>query len=128
MISTILGWLGGGAISSIGEHLTRAYEAKIAASNNAQRIKADKLIAQLEARREVLLAEQRSWLTAWIRPLFALPFVIYLWKIIVWDRVLGLGTTHDLSQTQYQLMMIVFGAYFLTRGIERVVGHKRGAA
>jgi hypothetical protein len=28
-----------------------------------------------------------------IRPLLALPVIIYLWKVIVWDKVLGLGTT-----------------------------------
>jgi hypothetical protein len=28
-----------------------------------------------------------------IRPLLALPVIIYLWKVIAWDKVLGLGTT-----------------------------------
>jgi len=26
------------------------------------------------------------WYTAIIRPLLALPVIIYLWKVIVWDR------------------------------------------
>ena len=28
-----------------------------------------------------------------IRPLLALPVIIYLWKVIVWDKVLAWGTT-----------------------------------
>ena len=32
-----------------------------------------------------------------IRPLLALPVIIYLWKVIVWDKVLGLGTTDPIT-------------------------------
>ena len=55
--------------------------------------------------------------TRWIRPLFALPFIIYNLKVVVWDKVLGLGTTDVLSDQYWQLQMIVFGAYFITRGL-----------
>jgi hypothetical protein len=41
----------------------------------------------------VIIAEQGRWCTAMIWPLLALPVIIYLWKVIVWDKVLGLGTT-----------------------------------
>ena len=34
-----------------------------------------------------------------IRPLLALPVIIYLWKVIVWDKVLGLGTTDAIVTT-----------------------------
>jgi hypothetical protein len=57
-----------------------------------------------------------------IRPLFALPFIIYNFKVIVYDKVLGLGITDDLSASYWQLQMVVFGAYFLTRGFEKRKG------
>jgi len=38
--------------------------------------------------------------TAIIRPLLALPVVIFMWKVIVWDKVLGLGSTDALPATQ----------------------------
>jgi hypothetical protein len=41
----------------------------------------------------IIIAQQGRWYTAIIRPLLAAPVVIYLWKVIVWDIVLGLGTT-----------------------------------
>jgi hypothetical protein len=87
------------------------------AKTDQQRIEAEVTIHQLEARQEVLIAEQATRATRWIRPLFALPFVVYNFKVVVWDKVLGLGTTDVLSEQYWQLQMIVFGAYFITRGL-----------
>lgn len=119
MIGRLLGWLTGGGISAIGDQLNEAYENKLKAQNNSERIEAEKQIAQLTARQAVLVAEQNGKLTRWIRPLFALPFIIYNFKIVVWDKVLGWGTTDALSPEYWQLQMIVFGAYFLTRPLEK---------
>lgn len=119
MITKVLSWLAGGGIAAIGKELNRAYQARLNAKNDEERIEADKQIAVLEARQAVLLAEQGSWMTRWIRPAFALPFVIYNFKIVVWDKVLGWGTTDSLSPEFWQLQMIVFGAYFLTRPLEK---------
>lgn len=120
MIAAILKWLTGGGISAIGAELRAAYEARLKAQNDHERLEADMAIAQLQARQAVLLAEQGSWATRWIRPAFALPFVIYDAKIIVWDKVLGLGSTDPLTPEFWQLQMIVFGAYFITRPFEKV--------
>ena len=38
------------------------------------------------------IAEQSRWYTAIILPLLAFPIIIYFWKVIVWDKVLGSGT------------------------------------
>lgn len=123
MIGKILGWLSsslaGGAISSIGKQLNDAYQAKLTAQNNDARVDADKRIAALQAQQAILIAEQGNWITRWIRPAFAAPFVIYDAKIILWDKVLRLGTTDALSPEFWQLQMIVFGAYFLTRPFEK---------
>lgn len=119
MIGRILAWLGGKGVATIGGELNKAYKNRLEAANDAERIEADKLIAQLSTRQAVLVAEQGSWVTRWIRPAFALPFVIYNAKIIIWDKVLGLGSTDALSAEFWQLQMIVFGAYFLTRPLEK---------
>ena len=119
MITTIIGWLTGGGIKAIGEQLNRAWEAKLNADTNEKKIEAEKRIAELQAQQAVLIAEQGSWMTRWIRPAFALPFIIYDFKIVVWDKVLGLGTTDGLTPEFWQLQMIVFGAYFITRPLEK---------
>jgi hypothetical protein len=119
MISKILSWLSGGAINAIGKQLIHAYEIKVSAQNDQQRIEADMRIAELSAQQAVLIAEQGNWLTRWIRPAFALPFVIYINKVIVWDMVLGWGTTPPLSIQMAQLLTVIAGAYFFTRPLEK---------
>ena len=121
MIMRVLSWLSSGTIKTIGEQITQAYEAKLSAQNDQARIDAEQQIAVLEAQQMVLTSEQRNIMTRLIRPAFALPFIIYNFKIIVWDKVFGFGITDALSPHYWQLQMIVFGAYFLTRPLERTL-------
>ena len=104
-------------LAKIANDLIEAKTRKLDADTEQARIEADVSIVQLEARQAILLAEQGSRMTRWIRPAFALPFVIYNLKVIVWDKVLGLGVTDGLPAEFWQLQMIVFGAYFVTRGL-----------
>lgn len=54
------------------------------------------------------------------RPLFAFAFIIYAWKVIVWDKVFGLGSTDPLTGDISQWATIVLTAYFGGRNIENV--------
>lgn len=119
MIGAILGWLTGGGIAAIGKQLNEAYANRLRAETDHEKLEADQNIAQLQARQAVLLAEQGSWRTSWIRPMLALPIVIYINKLIIWDKVLELGTTPDLSPDLWKFLWIVVGAYFLTRSVGR---------
>jgi hypothetical protein len=52
------------------------------------------IAAEIEARKSadaLIIAEQGRWYTAIIQPLLALPVVIFMWKVIVWDKVLALS-------------------------------------
>ena len=118
MISFLLSLIN--PLGKIAESIVVAKTKALDAKTEQDRIKASVLINQLEARQSVLIAEQGSRITRWIRPAFALPFIIYNFKVIVWDKVLSLGTTDDLSSSYWQLQMVVFGAYFLTRGFEKL--------
>ena len=104
-------------LAKVATELMAAKTQQANATTDQQRIEAEVTIHQLEARQEVIIAEQATRATRWIRPLFALPFIIYNLKVVVWDKVLGLGTTDVLSDQYWQLQMIVFGAYFITRGL-----------
>lgn len=115
----LISFFTGGGLSSIADKLEKAYEAKLNAATDQAKLEADQQIEQLKARQAVLIAEQGSWLTSWIRPGIAAPFVVFLWKIIIWDKVLGWGTTDDLSPQIWQVFMVVVGAYFLTRPFEK---------
>lgn len=114
----MLKWLN--PLGVIADRLTAAYEAKQKAQTDQERLKADVLINQLEARQMVLVAEQGSWLTRWIRPALAFPIVIYFWKIVIWDKVLGWGVTDPIGTTGEYLMTAVIGAYFVTRPLEKI--------
>ncbi len=120
MFLKVLGWLSGSGIAAIGKQLNDAYKAKLDAKNDSERLEAEQAIAQLEARRGVLVAESQSALTAWIRPALAAPFVIFVWKVVVWDKVMGIGTTDPLSDNMSWVMSVVLGAYFLTRPLEKL--------
>jgi hypothetical protein len=80
MLGMITNLLGGGIVGTIAKQINVAYQNKLNAKNAKERIEADKLIAELEARRAVLVAEQGHWMTRWIRPAFALPFVILCFR------------------------------------------------
>jgi hypothetical protein len=69
---------------------------------------------------QVVIAEQGRWYTALPRPLFAFAFIIYVWKVVVFDKVLGWGTTDPLSGDDSQWAMIVLTAYFGGRSLEKV--------
>ncbi len=122
MLATLLTLLtGGGGLLGLADKIADAYKARQIAVSDAERIAADERIKTLEAQRDVLVAEAGGGgLQAWIRPLFALPFVIYNAKLIVWDKVLGWGATDPLSDELFQIEMIVIGAYFLSRSAEKV--------
>ncbi|MBX6329373.1 MAG: hypothetical protein IRY89_12445 [Pseudolabrys sp.] len=104
-----------------------AYKAKLDAANARDRIAADlaakEIEAGIEARRQanaLLIAEQGRWYTAIIRPLLAAPVIIYLWKVIVWDKVLGLGTTDPLTGTVAEWAGLIVMAYVGGRTVEKV--------
>lgn len=106
-------------LKAIGDQLNRAYELKLIAENDHERIEAEKTISHLEARRDILLSEQGSWMTRWIRPAMAFPVVVYVNKLIIWDTVLGWGVTPDPGQFINWYVLTVTGAYFLTRPVEK---------
>ena len=127
MLSVVLGWLGNLLGGPFAKAALDAYRAKLTAGNTSERIAAELAARELsveqrerELTTQVMLAEQGRWYTALPRPLFAFAFVIYVWKVVVWDKVLGLGTTTALPDDVGQWAMIVLTAYFGGRSIEKV--------
>jgi hypothetical protein len=127
MFATILGWLGNLLGGPFAKAAVDAYRAKLSAENTSEKIAADLAARQLDVEQrerelaaQIVIVEQGRWFTALPRPLFAFAFVIYVWKVVVWDRVLGLGTTDALGGDVAQWAMIVLTAYFGGRSLEKV--------
>jgi len=117
----VLAFLAKLGIGSIVSRLAAAYEAKQRAETDREKLAADERIKVLEAKRDVLVREAaHGGFASWIRPLFALPFVVFVWKVVVWDVVLQQGATDPLSPHMTDIMMVVIGGYFLSRTAEKV--------
>lgn len=109
-------FFGGGLTSKLKE----AFDMYINAETQEAKLEAEKQIALLSAQRDIILAEQGKWYTAWIRPMIALPVVIFIWKILVWDTVLQWGVTPYPGDFVFWIVTSVITAYFVTRPIEKI--------
>ena len=123
MIAMILGIV----LKPILGGLTDAYKAKLAAGNTEDRLAVDLATRELavqqrerELQTALLIAEQGNWATRWVRPVWALPFVSFTFKVVVYDKMLGWGTTDPLDANMWSVFMIMVGAYFGGRSAEKV--------
>src|SRR5215471_8382255 len=110
----MLQWLAQFLTAPIVGGFIEAYKANLAAKA---------IEAEIEARREaaaLVIAEQGRWWTAIVRPLLAAPVVIYLWKVIVWDIVLGLGTTDPIGGDVAEWAGWIVTAYVGGRSLEKI--------
>lgn len=107
----ILKWLIGGGINALAAPLERAYQAKLKAQNDTDRLEAEKQIEFYEA--QIELAQSTSDDPWWSpRVLMAYCVVIYVAKIVVWDTVLQLGVTPNPGQQVTGIVMLIIGFYY----------------
>ncbi len=116
MFALVFGFLAKIGIGTIATKIAAAYEAKQNATTKQAEIAAGERIKTLEARRDVMVAEGDTPINALVRAGFALPFVVYNAKLILWDKVLGWGATDALSENLMTVELAVIGFYFLYSG------------
>jgi hypothetical protein len=123
MMAWLLSFLSGPLLNS----LVNAYKAKLDAGNTRDAKAVDLAVAEIgadiaarSAAKEIIIAEQGHWYTAIIRPLFALPFVIFAWKVVVYDKVLGWGVTDAIDPNMWSVFLAVVGSYFGLSAIDRI--------
>lgn len=119
MWSVLLG-LFTGPLRGISNDLKEAYQSKLNAANDKERMAADERISILEARKSVILSSQSSPTERWIRFGYALPFVVYNGKLILWDKVLGWGVTDALGPELAQISAIVLAGFFLDATVGKI--------
>ena len=111
VINAILGWQKQ-KLDAAGSHEARVAEIAQKA------LEVDRREAELNA--QVLVAEQGNWVTRSVRPVWSLPFILFTWKVIVWDKLLGWGATDPLDPKMWSVFMLMVGAYFGGRSAEKV--------
>jgi hypothetical protein len=95
-------WLGSLLTGPIINGALKAYDAKLKAGNTSETIAANLATRELEVQKreiEVQGEYRRALIGRWYEPtnLFGYMMVIYYGKIIVWDKVLKLGTTDSIT-------------------------------
>ena len=125
MLGTLLKWLTGGGFSGIASELRQAYADKLNAQTDEQKLAADVTINQLEARQNAMIKGKGSWISKTVQAAWAFPFIIFNFKVIVWDKVLKLGVTDPLGQFEQNIGMIIVGFYFLTTGAAVAINQVR---
>lgn len=134
-----MGWLINLITGPIIGGVLDGYKAKLAAGTSESTLATQLAVRELEVQQrekelqaQIIVAEQGNWFTRSVRPLWALPFVIFTFKVVVWDKVLGLGVTDPLDPNMWSIFMLMVGAYFGGRSAEKVATtvasvFKRGA-
>jgi len=104
-----------------------AYKARLKLQDSTDQKALELLEAEIQAEiaaraqaTQLLIAEQGHWYTAIIRPLFALPFIVFIFKVIIWDKCLGLGTTDAIDPNLWYVCQTIVISYFGATAVERV--------
>jgi hypothetical protein len=123
----MLSWLAQFLTAPIVNGFIAAYKARLDAQNSrdakAAELAEKTILAEIEARKSadaVIIAEQGRWYTAIVRPLLAAPVIVYLWKVIVWDKVLGLGSTDALAGDVATWAGMIVTTYVGVRSLEKI--------
>lgn len=121
MWMTIISFLGGPVVKA----LIDAYSAKLKAENVDAKIAADLAASEIVAQRaetKAVMQYRIAELGYWYEPdkLIGYCVTIYFAKLLVWDKVLGLGTTDALAGFAAITANLVVSFYFAKRGFENV--------
>jgi hypothetical protein len=121
MWMTILSFLGGPIIKG----LIDAYQAKLKAGNVESKIAADLAATEIAAQvneSKTMMQYRIAEIGHWYEPdkLIGYSVAIYFCKLLVFDKVLGLGTTDPLAGFASVTSNLVVSFYFAKRGFENV--------
>ena len=121
MWMAILSFLGGPVIKG----LIDAYNAKLKAGNVDNRIAADLAASEIAAQTaetNAILQYRIAEIGRWYEPDKLMGYFVacYFGKLLIWDKVLGLGATDPLGGFAEVTSNLVVSFYFVKRGFENV--------
>lgn len=121
MWMTIISFLGGPVIKS----LIDAYNARLKSGNVNNRIAADLAANEIAAQISEANAIQQyriAEIGRWYEPDKLMGYFVaaYFGKLLIWDKVLGLGTTDPLAGFASVTSNLVVSFYFAKRGFENI--------
>lgn len=125
-LAPILNFLGGKVVGG----LVDAYKIKQQALGDHEKLSTDLAgraleldVREADINAKVVIAEQGHWFTRMVRPLLAMPVIILLFKILVYDKALGQwthGRTDPLDPNLWGVVMCIIVSYMGGRTVEKV--------
>lgn len=121
MWMTIIGFLGGPVIKG----LIDAYQAKLKAGNVSEKIASDTAAGEMAVQTVEIKAQTDYKIAAlgyWYEPdkIMGYSVAIYVGKLLIWDKVLGLGRTDPLVGWIEITANLIVASYFAKRGFENI--------
>lgn len=125
ILQWVLSWFGAGPLSSLIQGGVDLYKAKLTAGNSADTLLADMVGRELalQTREAELQAQIRiAEIGKWYEPdkLMGYAVAIYFGKLLIIDKVLGLGTTDALAGWASTTANLIVMFYFGKRGVENI--------
>lgn len=101
-------------INGVTQALSNEKIALINAKTDSERIEIGERIAALQSQQAVLVADaSKSSIDIWVRLAMALPPILIVAKIFIWDKMLGWGSTDNLSPPEWYLVYVTYGFYMV---------------
>lgn len=124
-MTAILSWLASLLTGPLLNKALEGWKAKLAADNDANRIAADLATREMAAQQreiEVQAKYRIASLGHWYEPdkLMGYAVAVYVGKLLIYDKVLGLGITDPLGGWIETTANLIVAFYFAKRGFENV--------
>jgi len=118
-------WLVGFVTGPVFDDLLKGYQAKLAAGNTSESIAADLAARELAVQGRELELQTQLRLAEIGDPfepdhLMGYCVAAYFFKLLIWDKVFGLGTTDGLAGFASTTANLIVASYFAKRGFENV--------
>ena len=131
-MTAILSWLASLFTGPLLDKALAGWKAKLAADNDRDKIAADLAAREIEVQAREIEAQTQYRLATvgrWYEPekLMGYAVAVYIAKLLVWDKVLGLGSTDPLVGWIETTTNLIIGFYFGKRGAESVARIVAGA-
>lgn len=120
-LQPILNFFGGPVVKG----MVDAYKAKLDAGNTQERIAADLATRELDVQAREIEAQKQiriAQIGVWYEPekLMGYAVAVYIAKLLIWDKVFGLGSTDPLVGWIETTANLIVLSYFGKRGAENV--------
>lgn len=121
MWMTIIGFLGGPVVKG----LLDAYNAKLKAGNTSEKIASETAAGEMVVQTAEIKAQAEYRVAAlgyWYEPdkIMGYTVAIYFAKLLLWDKVLGMGRTDGLDGFAEITANLIVAFYFAKRGFENI--------